>query len=55
MIRITGVMSSNIYARVTIEQIREIDEFKNLTDQECEQLIEWLEQLAFLLLDHLEK
>ena len=30
----------------TIEQIKKIDEYKNLTNQECEQIIEQLEQLA---------
>lgn len=47
-------MESNPTARVTIEQIKEIDDYKYLTNQECEQIIEQLEQLAYLFIEHLE-
>ena len=48
-------MESNPTARVTIEQIKQIDEYKNLSDKECEQLIEQLEQLAFLFIEQLKE
>ena len=47
-------MESNPIARVTIEQIKQIEEFKEVTDQECEQIIERMEQLAHLLIEQIQ-